>query len=281
MKAHYLIRFAGLAVAFTLAACGTQKKAVSEDTSKTAVTALQKQEFLQRVFNHTQQAGCLTSKVKFSLEADGRKFTLSGSLKMKRDDVIRLQLTAFGGLVEAGRLELTENYVLIIDRINKQYIKADYNQLDFMRNSGLNFHSLQALFWNELFQPGRTTLTDGMLADFSTDFSGTAARITMSKDRLGYQWLAGKEDAQINNTCIDYNQGAYQLVWDYSNFKPATGSPFPHTHRVTLHTPDKEIQFEMTLNELSNDGNWDTRTSISAKYREVTIDQILRRLTAF
>ena len=96
--------------------------------------------------------------MKFSVEVGNQDITLTGNLKMKRDDVIRLQLMAFG-FVEAGRLEFTKDYVLIMDRINKQYLKAPYVQIDFLRNSGLNFYTLQALFWNELFQPNRSKLT--------------------------------------------------------------------------------------------------------------------------
>jgi hypothetical protein len=40
------------------------------------------------------------------------------------------------------------------------------------------------------------------------------------------------------------------------------------------------VKFGMTLNYLSNDDNWETRTEVSAKYREVTVDQILRRFMA-
>ena len=92
------------------------------------------------------------SKVKFSVEVGAQKLTLTGNLKMKRDDCIRLQLMAFG-FVEAGRIELTPDYVLIMDRINKQYLKAPYVQVDFMRNNGLNFNTMQALFWNEKNSP--------------------------------------------------------------------------------------------------------------------------------
>lgn len=281
MKASHIMQLVGLTAVLALAACGTQKKAVGDDTSKASKAVLQKQEYLQQVVGHAQQAAFLTSKVKFAFEAGSQKITLSGNLKMKRDDVIRLQLTAFGGLVEAGRLEFTEDYVLLMDRINKQYVKADYNQLDFMRNNGLNFRVIQALFWNELFQPGMTTLTDGMLADFTVDFSGTDAVVAISKNRLNYQWRADKTTAQINSACVEYgSSGDYRLDWDYGNFKPTTGSPFPYSHNVTLHTPDKTIKLGLTLNDLSNDGTWETRTSVSSKYHEVTLDQLLRRLTA-
>ena len=75
--------------------------------------------------DNAQTTRFVTSKVKFSVEVGNRQMTLTGNLKMKRDDVIRLQLMAFG-FVEAGRLEFTQDYVLIVDRINKQYLKVPY-----------------------------------------------------------------------------------------------------------------------------------------------------------
>lgn len=57
---------------------------------------------------------------------------------------------------EVGRLEFTPDYVLVIDRMHKEYLKGDYNQLDFLRDNGLNFYSLQALFWNQALPPGNT-----------------------------------------------------------------------------------------------------------------------------
>lgn len=78
----------------------------------------------------------------------------------------------------------------------------------------------------------------------------------------------------------DRIRGNYSLNWDYSNFKQTSKRLFPYTHAITFRTPDKEVKFGMTLNYLSNDDNWETRTEVSAKYREVTVDQILRRFMA-
>jgi hypothetical protein len=55
---------------------------------------------------------------------------------------------------------------------------------------------------------------------------------------------------------------------------------FPKKHLITLTTPDKEVKLGMTLNYLGNDTEWDARTEVSNKYREVTVDEILRRFMA-
>ena len=142
------------------------------------VDTLKKQAFLQKVNDNAQHARFITSKVKFSVEVGARQMTLTGNLRMKRDDVIRLQLMAFG-FVEAGRLEFTKEYVLIMDRIDKLYMKVPYAQIDFLRNSQIDFYVLQSLFWNELFQPGKVKVTDEALKTYTTELDGEDAIIMM------------------------------------------------------------------------------------------------------
>ena len=134
MKLKSIVRIAVLALPLVLASCKSHKKVV--DTTPT-IAQRQTTDFLGQVRENQQTAKFITSKVKFSVEVGPQKLTLTGNLKMRRNDVIRLQLMAFG-FVEAGRLEFTKDYVLIMDRINKQYLKAPYRQIDFLRNSGLN-----------------------------------------------------------------------------------------------------------------------------------------------
>jgi hypothetical protein len=46
---------------------------------------------------------------------------------------------------------------------------------------------------------------------------------------------------------------------------------------VSFSTPDKEVKFDMKLNYIGKDEDWETRTELSGKYRQVSVDEILRR----
>jgi hypothetical protein len=248
----------------------------------------EKADFINSVKENAQTAKFLTSKVKFSVGVGPQKLTLTGNLKMKRDDVIRLQLMAFG-FVEAGRIELTKDYVLIMDRINKQYLKAPWMSVDFLRNSGMNFQTLQALFWNELFRPNQSSLvkTDKkqqIVADSIPNYNilenGDDMIISLEEGKMDYSWLASRNGAHIRMANILYKDrfnGNTQLNWDYDEFKKLNKSLFPHKSAITLTTPEKEVKLGMTLNYIGDDTEWETRTDISNKYREVTVDEILRR----
>jgi hypothetical protein len=281
MKSLRIMKLAAATMAIAMVAgCGSTRRVVRDTPN--AQSGVQQQDFLQKVSDNAQHARFVTSKVKFSVEVGSQQLTLTGNLKMKRDDVIRLQLMAFG-FVEAGRLEFTKEYVLVMDRINKQYLRVPYQQLEFMRNSGLDFYALQALFWNELFQPGQTRMTDEMLKSYNTDMEGEDAVISMESGKLSYRWLAEKGSALVKMANILYKdryRGNYQLNWDYLDFKLNGRKKFPMDHKVKFTTPDKEVKFEMMLNYLGADEDWEPRTEVSGKYRQVSVDEILRRFMA-
>ena len=281
MKTSSILKVAVLAIPLFLGSCASKKKAVVQNTQTLTPEQRAGMGFIDRVKDNALSKKFITSKVKFSVEVGAQKLTLTGNLKMKRDDVIRLQLMAFG-FVEAGRIELTKDYVLIMDRINKQYLKAPYVQVDFLRNNGLNFNAMQALFWNELSQPNQYSVTKGVDTTkvYTVLESGEDMVITLQEGKMEYSWLAGRNDGLIKMANMLYKDklnGTSQLNWDYNEFVPVSGKQFPKKSTVTLTTPQKEVKLGMTLNYIGHETEWETRTEVSNKYREVTVDEILRR----
>jgi len=252
----------------------------TEAVNDTVQQPFDREIFMNQIDENAQQGRFLTSKIKLSVEVGNRQMTLTGNLRMKRDDVIRLQLMAFG-FVEAGRLEFTKEYVMIVDRINKQFLKVPYAQLSFLRNSNIDFYTLQALFWNELHQPGVTKMTDKRKAWLNVEqgVDGDVI-ISMEDGKLSYRWLTEGKTARIKMANILYSdlyRGKYQLNWDYEEFKANERKFFPTKHVVSFSTPDQEVKLNMKLNYIGKDEDWETRTELSGKYRQMPVDDILRR----
>ena len=279
MRISSFLKVAVVAMPMALASCKSTKNVVTEPKPVTQ-EMLQTKEILQKVNDNSQNSKFITSKIRFQVQIGNQDLSLTGNLKMKRDDVIRLQLMAFG-FVEAARLEFTKDYVLLMDRINKQYLRASYEQVAFLRNSGLNFYSLQALFWNELFQPGQAQLNNELLEKFQTNIGGDDVIISMGEGNMNYKWLANQSDGKIRMANILYKDrihGNSQLNWDYSDFKTFDVKSFPMENKIIFTSNNKEVKINMTLNYVGTDSDWETRTSISSKYKEVSVDDILRRL---
>ncbi len=286
MKFSSVLKIAVLAVPLMMASCRSHKKVV---TDTPVAISPEQAELLDRVDSHTQRNMTFVgSKLKFTVNVGNKEISLSGNLRMKRNDVIRLQLMALG-LVEAARLEFTQDYVLIMDRINKQFLKAPYQNVEFLRNSGINFNTLQALFWNELFQPGKADLSKEDRKLFTLKSLGDGEAVINFEDgdgekvrsKMFYSWLVNELTGRIKTTNIMYRDAANgntQLNWDYREFKDLGSKLFPSDMNVTLTTPKKEVKLGIRLNSLNNDDDWDLRTRVSSKYREVEVDEILHRI---
>ena len=206
---------------------------------------------------------------------------------MRKDDVIRLQL--FVPLIgsEVGRLEFTKDYVLIMDRIHKQYVKADYNQVDFLNRNGINFASLQALFWNQLFIPGAQKVGETQLKAYDVDLAatGTSYPISLTQKNMSFVWNADKTSGQINSADITYNSkehGNSSLNWKYSDFRSFGSKKFPYLETFDISTnatgKNKKVQVSIELNKITTDSDWETRTTVSSKYQQVDVESLLKQL---
>ena len=281
MKASRLFTTIAAAMALTLVlSCKSHRTLTTEsnDQASNLVGELTEQQILEKMTENAQSVRFITSKVKFSLEVGSHQMSLTGNLKMKRDDVIRLQLMAFG-FVEAGRLEFTKDYVLSMDRINKQYLKVPYAHLDFLRNNGIDFYVLQAMFWNEVYTPDKKNPLHKNKA-LKTSLEDENMVISIENEKLSYRWLADKQTAQVKMSNIMYRdryRGNYILNWDYDDFKYNNRKLFPMSHKIMFSTPDKTVKLGLNLNYMGADEDWEPRTEVSGKYRQVEVDEILRR----
>lgn len=289
MKKTVIQTLATLFLAVTLAACGSSKavqggeKAADtrENGGKTEVKDI---DFLRQVSDNAVYSKNIVSPINFSLSAQGRNISVSGKLQMRRNEVIRITLTPLG-LMEAGRIEFAPDYVLVVDRINRQYVKATYSDVDFLKNSGLDFYTLQSLFWNELFIPSKKAVQDSDLSAFTVDMQARQNRpITLKNGSLDFLWTTDVERKQITHTAITYRKGTAQeskASFAYSAFMPMGIKKFPTKEVLTFDSDAAgtgKIVLDMELNRISDDAGWDAKTTVSARYTQVSAHDVLSKL---
>ena len=203
--------------ALLLASCGTKKAVIQQkpvqDTKVTQPTApapkdnkMQSVVAMQRITDNALYQRNLVSNLTFTLN-DGRKdITVPGILRMRKDEVIRLQLLIPILRSEVGRIEFTKDYVLFIDRIHKQYVKASYDEVGFLRDNGINFYSLQSLFWNQVFAPRQQRMSEADLSQFTVDESKVqgegAITVSLKDGKMDYKWSVNPKNNLIQLTTI-------------------------------------------------------------------------------
>lgn len=291
-----------LLTALLLTACKTNKNVVQDKnttTSQIKNTSTTKEEskkdamkaqitYLQKVYDNMLYQKNIVSKISFTIQSGSKDITVPGSIHMRKDDVIRLQL--FLPLIgtEVGRLEFTKDYVMIVDRIHKQYIKENYNKVDFLCDKGLNFYSLQALFWNQLFLPGYENVDNSQLDLLSVDFKSQNNTISTKKDAMSFQWSADKNKGLINKAYITYSSAAHgssNLEWIYDDFRSFGSKQYPHSQALNFQTTatkeKKEVKVTIEMNGVSDEKDWENRTTVSNKYKSVSAEDALKQLMNF
>ena len=151
--------------------------------------SLNRTERVERVLAQAPQTECINAKMRFSLQLGEKDFSIGGNFRMKKDDVIQLSLVGFG-IIEGGRIEFTRDSVLLVDRLHHQYISVAYNDVAFLRESQVDFYTLQALFWNELILPGLQHVTPAAARHFDVSREGDSVVLTGDGNRrLAYRFF--------------------------------------------------------------------------------------------
>ena len=185
-----------------------------------------------------------------------------------------------------GRLEFTPSYVLVVDRLHKEYIKADYNQVDFLQRNGITFYSLQALFWNQLFLPGKQEVKNADLKHFAvSDVEASQRALSLANGNMTFQWKADDATGRIASALVSYKSaqhGQSDLNWKYGAFKTVGVKQFPAQQSFTFTTTatknKQTMQVNIKMSEVKTTDKWDTETTLSSKYKKVEAEDVLGRL---
>lgn len=297
----HIIKLAALCLPLLLGACGTKQAVVNNGSAASSTTtgsksdgssrgeqseAVKKLTFVQKVSDNQVYTKNITGNMTFNLQMGDKDITVPGALRMRKDEVIRIQLFIPILGTEVGRLEFTPTYVLIIDRLHKEYIKADYNQVDFLKKQGVNFYSLQALFWNQLLLPGTQKVSESDLKKFDANLqaSGNLVPVTFKQGNMTYAWQADRSTGRINQADVNYKTCSTQstLHIDYSNFKSVGVKMFPASQKLTFTTnatsKKQELHLNFDMKDVKTDSKWDAQTEVSSKYTKVDPTDILNKI---
>ena len=269
-----LLKLLPLFILVLLASCRSSKSLTDTSVEGGKHVAV----YAGKVINNKQKAECVTGKMHMNLKALDKDLSVSGQLRMKRDVVVQLSLSLLG--FEVGRLEFTPTHVLVVDRVNKNYIRAPYTEVSFLQKADLDFYALQSLFWNELFIPGERVV-DQHLDRFKVAATGAHTLLTIEDaPKLNYTFLTQTDLSIINSVTVEGKKGEAdaKMTWSYDQFNKLDGRYFPSFMSCQFEALGKTAEMSFSLSRLSNDNSWPTETKVSSRYKELKAESILKRL---
>lgn len=274
MKRIYFYLFSVLLVIMVSSCSSTRnmKKGVS-------IGNLSETEYMEELINRSPSWDALTAKMSLAVDLNGKGPTrVNGSLRMKRDEVIQISITPFLG-IEVARAEISPQGVLVMDRMNKRYVQVSFSELKNLAKADLDFHTLQALFLNELFLPGKKNLTARDVSAFVVRPESENAVIEVKNPkRFVYRFRTNTNDGLLKESHIGLSGTRYGLDWRYDKFRPLEKKQFPGYMLVSFEGGKKPVTAAFELSRLSTNSDWQTHTEVPGKYKKVELQDLLKQL---
>ncbi len=270
-----------------LVGCSSSRKAAKTDADAQAggvpVTQTDKltSETVTKVDANRQTVRGIRGKANVSVGS----LSASGAIKMKRDEIIQVSLSALLGLMEVGRLELTPDYLYILDRINHEYVRARWDEVPQLRDAGINFYTFQGLFWEELFVPGKTQTPE--VADFTTRQSAFGLTLEPREQTNGQyammvQFLVDTASGIIRQATVTSPKvPSMKLEWTYTDWTSLDGKTFPAEMNMTMvsSTGSNNIRFRFSNMQVDEQMGSIASPMPGSNYSPMDIDKLFRRLT--
>ena len=178
-----------------------------------------------------------------------------------------------------ARMEITPEGILVVDRMNKRYVRESFGAISELAHVDLNFNMLQSLFLNELFLPRKTQLSVADASDFTVIQDGTLACLEPKSGRiLSCRFWTTADQGLLEKTRIGVKGSAYGLDWAYSDFGALDGKNFPQHMQVNVLGTDKPVSLDMKFSRLSVNSDWETRTELSSRYQRIELAELLKML---
>lgn len=254
-----------LLVTLLLTGCKTSSR-VSSSSSLVSATDV------QHLASKNVPSQVISAKTEVELLMGGKQVRVNGSLKMKRDALVQLSFTFLG--FEVGRMEFTPTDVLLIDRANKRYVRAKYSDVDVLKEANLNFNTLQALFWNELFIPGKTDAA-AHYADFDVKLEGGETIFTLTETPLvNYEFRTETMLNQLTRTSIHPKKGGGYVYCAYNNFTTVDNVNFPQLMSFGFSGRDN-LGMTLALSRLDLQAAAPSPTTLSSRYTPIAAKDLL------
>ena len=263
-------------LALFVVSCSTTKNAKKADF----IEGLSEKEYWENVLSNCGgvEREALTAKMSLALDVSGKTTRVNGTMRIKKGEVIQLSIAPLLG-IEVARAEISPYGMLVIDRMNKRYVRVTFTELQELTNAQLDFHTLQALFLNEIFLPGKKDLTSRDLSAFDIELVGRDVRLDVRKTkRFAYTFLMQGTEALLKESLVGLKDANYALSWKYENFRSLGQKQFPNTMTLSFMGLKKPMNATFSLSRLTANSNWESYTKVSDKYEQVKLEDLIKRL---
>ncbi len=237
-------------------------------------------ELFTDVINNQFNFKTFSSRLNLTLASGTKSLSSKANLKIIRDKAIQLSVQPLFG-VEMVRLYADKDSLVLLDRMNKRYVKESVEDVKKVYPVGFDYRTLQSLLTNQLFVSGQTEVIYSDYEKFFTEQVSDMHYLLKSVDResgIEYSFTIDGND-RIASTALKQPKEKYLLNWKYDDFVMETHKAFPHKMDVGLASAKRKVNVGLEFSGISFDEDFDLQISVPGSYTRTTIADIVKILT--
>lgn len=167
----------------------------------------------------------LSTRSKIRFQDDDNSISLNANIRIKKDSIIWLSLSPGLG-IEAARGVITQDSMVIINRINKEFMVFDFKTLSEKYNFDINFSLIQAMLLGNMPLPQR--LGD----DVSKKESHFIIRQT--KDNINIENYINALSHKTERVQLSDQPSDNTLTLIYSDYQALADDTMPFSNKIIL-----------------------------------------------
>ena len=199
-----------------------------------------------------------------------------GTLRIVNNEAIQLSIQPLFG-IEMFRLYVEPDHIIILDRMNKRYVKESFDDIKGKNPIGFNFYTLQSLFTNNLFVTDKSSVSVQDYKKFKFAESEDNYLLTGrdKKSEVDYNFYVNGND-QIILTELNMPTKGYSLQWTYDQFSLMKDLFFPYEMKIAASMQKRKLNTSLSLSSIILNDPLTLETSIPDSYTRVELKEVLK-----
>lgn len=221
-----------------------------------------------------------SSKLNLNLSSGTKSLSSKASLRIVKDKAIQLSIQPLFG-VEMLRVYADRDSLVLLDRMNKRYVKESIEDVKRVYPVGFDYKTLQSLLTNQVFVSGQTDVIYSDYKKFSTGLVSDMHYLLRSVDKesgIEYSFTIDGND-RIALTCLTEPKDNYSMNWKYDDFVMEARKAFPRKMDVALASTKRRVNVGLEFSGITLDEDFDLQVSVPGSYTRAAISDIVKILT--
>lgn len=238
------------------AGCRAKKETAAAGTAASAANSSKKSK-LSAIASARTNYNTVSIRSKADLDIGGSVNDVSMNIRMKKDQIIWVSITAIAGL-EVARALITPDSVKVINRLQAEYTAKPFSYIHQFTNNQINFNTVQSILIGNAVQEFVNDRSDISMQAGKTILSGML-------ENLGYSVQLNERNKVLQTSLKDENAGQSLLV-NYADFTAVASREVPHSVDIQSEAGRKSVNIDLKYSKVTFDESLEFSFNVPKRY---------------